>query len=137
LTAEYVLRESMRSSNGSRNANNESDLEHKRRSTLEILRQRKIFTDSEIGKILGDDTNIQTLLNIIQKEKEKNWMQNQPSSTIMKTPKSRPSIYDPWHHGYRSLSELIYELNMAWLIFLTMNPITGWFFHPFVFGWTQ
>jgi hypothetical protein len=44
------------------------DLEHKRQSFLEILKQRKIFIDSETGKLINDHTDIQTLFHIREKE---------------------------------------------------------------------
>lgn len=42
------------------------DLEHKRQSFLEILKQRKIFIDSETGKLINDHTDIQTVFHIIE-----------------------------------------------------------------------
>ena len=53
-----------------RNTDDNNNLENKRRLLLEIWRQRKILTDSEIGELINDDTDIRTLLKIIQREKE-------------------------------------------------------------------
>ena len=125
---------------------NDSDLEHKRQLLLEILRQRKIFTDSETGNLINDNTNIRTLLNIIQIEKEKDAMKTKKlSEASINTDKLVGMTilpyyaipYSLWHQGYCSARDLLCELTMTWLLLLAMNPFTGWFFHPFVFGWTQ
>ena len=125
--------------------NDDKDLEHKRQSLLEILRQRKIFTDLETGKLINDDTDIQALLNIIQKEKEKDMMKTKRSPETffdiyklaeMKTLPYYTTPYNLWYQGYCSARDLICEQTMTWLLLLAMNPLTGWFFHPFVFGWT-
>jgi hypothetical protein len=88
-------------------------------------------------------------LNVIQKEKEKVKEKVKKKKgvheTSRKTDNSVPkkvqpyitSAYNPWYPRYRSASELIYELIIAWLLFLSMNPVTGWFCYPIVFGWTQ
>ena len=125
---------------------NDSDLEHKRQLLLEILRQRKIFTDLETGILINDNTDIRTLLNIIQKEKEKDAMKTKKlSEASINTDKLVGMTilpyyaipYSLWHEGYCSARDLLCELTMTWLLLLAMNPFTGWFFHPFVFGWTQ
>lgn len=125
---------------------NDSDLEHKRQLLLEILRQRKIFTDSETGNLINDNTNIRTLLNIIQIEKEKDAMKTKKlSEASINTDKLVGMTilpyyaipYSLWHQGYCSARDLLCELTLTWLLLLAMNPFTGWFFHPFVFGWTQ
>jgi hypothetical protein len=74
-----ILQESVNTSNHI--TDNNKNIEHKRELLLEILRQREVFIDSETGKIIDDKTDIQTLLNVIQKQKEKvkekvNIMQN-------------------------------------------------------------
>ena len=45
--------------------------------------------------------------------------------------------YNLWYRGYCSARDLITELIMMWLLLLAINPLTAWFFHPFLFGWTQ
>ncbi|MFZ0557226.1 MAG: hypothetical protein WAM26_18240 [Nitrososphaeraceae archaeon] len=145
-----IQNESMKSSKGRYVNNdefkrNDSDLEHKRQLLLEILRQRKIFTDSETGNLINDNTNIRTRLNIIQIEKEKDAMKTKKlSEASINTDKLVGMTilpyyaipYSLWHQGYCSARDLS-ELTMTWLLLLAMNPFTGWFFHPFVFGWTQ
>ena len=124
----------------------DSDLEDKRQLLLEILRQRKIFTDLDTGNLINDNTDIRTLLNIIQKEKEKDAMKTKKlSEASINTDKLVGMTilpyyaipYSLWHEGYCSARDLLCELTMTWLLLLAMNPFTGWFFHPFVFGWTQ
>ena len=146
-----IQNESMKSSKGRYVNNdkfkrNDSDLEHKRQLLLEILRQRKIFTDLETGILINDNTDIRTLLNIIQKEKEKDAMKTKKlSEASINTDKLVGMAilpyyaipYSLWHEGYCSARDLLCELTMTWLLLLAMNPFTGWFFHPFVFGWTQ
>jgi hypothetical protein len=66
-------------SSDKRNTNNNNvshneDLEHKRQLFLEILKQRKIFINSETGKSINDDIDIQTPFHIIEKEREKDTM---------------------------------------------------------------
>ena len=147
-----IQNESMKSSKGRYVNNNDkfkskdSDLEHERQLLLEILRQRKIFTDSETGNLINDNTDIRTLLNIIQKEKEKDAIKTKelPEASIntdklvgLTTLPYYAIPYSLWHRGYCSARDLLCELTMTWLLLLAMNPFTGWFFHPFVFGWTQ
>ena len=90
---------------------NDSDLEHKRQLLLEILRQRKIFTDSETGNLINDNTNIRTRLNIIQIEKEKDAMKTKKlSEASINTDKLVGMTilpyyaipYSLWHQGYCS-----------------------------------
>jgi hypothetical protein len=132
-----ILQESVNTSNHI--TDNNKNIEHKRELLLEILRQREVFIDSETGKIIDDKTDIQTLLNVIQKQKEK-VRRKESTKHHAKPKKVQPyisSVYNPWYPRYRSASELIYELIIAWLLFLSMNPVTGWFYYPIVFGWTQ
>jgi hypothetical protein len=143
--------ESMKSSDNKNTDNNklshnDEDLKHKRRLLLEILKQRKVFTESETGKLINDDTDIRTLLNILQKEKGKDTMKTKelPEAFFhtdklagIKTMPYYTVPYNLWYLGYCSARDLICQLTMTWLLLLAMNPSTGWFFHPFVFGWTQ
>jgi len=55
----------------------------------------------------------------------------------MKTLQYYAIPYNLWYRGYCSARDLMCELTMTWLVLLAINPLTGWFFHPFVFGWTQ
>jgi len=45
--------------------------EHKRRLLLGILKERDIFFDLETKKIIDDKTSLETLLRILQNEKER------------------------------------------------------------------
>jgi hypothetical protein len=65
-----VIQDESLKSSDRRNTDSNNNLVHKRRLLLEILRQRKILTDSETGELINDDTDIRTLLKIIQREKE-------------------------------------------------------------------
>jgi hypothetical protein len=88
------------------------DLEHKRQSFLEILKQRKIFIDSETGKLINDHANIQTLFHIIEKEREKDMMKakalpeaflNPDKLAVMKMLQQYYAIpYNVWYRGYCS-----------------------------------
>ena len=127
-------------------SHNDEDLKHKRQLLLEILKQRKVFTDSETGKLINDDTDIRTLLNILQKEKGKDTMKTKelPEAFLttnklagMNTLQYYSIPYNLWYRGYCCARDLMCELTMTWLLLLAMNLLTGWFFHPFVFGWTQ
>ena len=152
---EAIQDESMKSSDKRNTDNNNNkvshishneDLEHKRQLLLDILMQRKIFTDSETGKLINDDTDIRTLLRIIQKEKEKDTMKTKelPEAFLttnklaeMNTLQYYSIPYNLWYRGYCSARDLMCEITMTWLLLLAMNPLTRWFFHPFVFGWLQ
>ena len=35
------------------------------------------------------------------------------------------------------LRSLAYDAAIAWLLFLALNPFTGWFWAPLVFYWSQ
>jgi hypothetical protein len=50
---------------------NENNNEHKGQLLFGILRQRGINFDSETGKIIDDKSSIETLLRVLQNEKEK------------------------------------------------------------------
>ena len=145
-----VIQDESLKSSDRRNTDSNNNLVHKRRLLLEILRQRKILTDSETGELINDDTDIRTLLKIILREKEE-----EKDKETVKT-KGLPEAsfntdrftgtsplmyytipYNLWYRGYCSARDLITELIMMWLLLLAINPLTAWFFHPFLFGWTQ
>ena len=133
-----------------RNTDDNNDLEDKRQLLLEILRQRKILTDSETGELVNDDTDIRTLLKIIQREKggekDKETVKTKElPEAFLNTDRftgTNPLMYytipyNLWYRGYSFARDQISELTMTWLLLLAINPLTGWFFHPFLFGWTQ
>ena len=134
--------------NNNNKVNPNEDLEKERKLLLRILRQRQLVTDSETGKLINDDTDTQTLLRIIQEEKEKEdrmKMKDLPEASIntdilpcMKEILQYYAIpHNLWHRSYCSIRDMTTELTMMWLLLLAINPLTGWFFHPFVFGWIQ
>ena len=133
--------------NDNNKVNSNENQEHQRRLLLTILRERQIVTDSKTGKLINDDTDTQTLLRIIQEEKEKDGIKTKdlPEASIntVKLPWMREILqyyaipYNLWHRSYCSVRDLTCELTMVWLLLLAMNPLTGWFFHPFLFGWIQ
>ena len=146
---EVIQYESLKPSDR-RNNDDDNNLENKRRLLLEILKQRKILTDSETGELINDDTNIRTLLKIIQREKEGE--KDRETVKIKELPEAffrtdrftgiNPLMYysipyNLWYRGYCSARDLISEQTMICLLLLAINPLTGWFFHPFLFGWTQ
>ena len=145
---EVIQYESLKPSDR-RNNDDDNNLENKRRLLLEILKQRKILTDSETGELINDDTNIRTL-KIIQREKEGE--KDKETVKIKELPEAffrtdrftgiNPLMYysipyNLWYRGYCSARDLISEQTMICLLLLAINPLTGWFFHPFLFGWTQ
>ena len=96
--------------------------------------------------MINEDTDLQTLLKIIQSEKDNGIIERKGVSetfpcvnklAVMKILPYYTSAYNLWYHNYCSARDLICELTMTWLLLLAMNPLTGWFYHPFVFGWTQ
>jgi hypothetical protein len=132
--------------NNNNKVHHKEDLEHKRQLFLEILKQRKIFIDSETGKLINADTDIQ-IFTYYRKEQEKDMMKakatnvallNPDRLVVMKMLQQYYTVpYNLWYRSYCSARDLLSELTMTWLLLLAINPITGWFFHPFVFGWTQ
>src|SRR4030095_7884938 len=113
---------------------------------FEVLRQRKILTDSKTGKVINEDTQLQTLVKIIQNEKYHDNIETKrvteafPSVNKLKTLRTFPyctSAYNLWYKNYCYARDLITEVIMTWLLLLAINPFTGWFYHPFLFGWTQ
>ena len=57
-----VIQDESLKSSDRRNTDSNNNLVHKRRLLLEILRQRKILTDSETGEMINDDTDIRELM---------------------------------------------------------------------------
>ena len=146
---EVIQYESLKSSDR-RNNDDDNNLENKRRLLLEILKQRKILTDSETGELINDNTDIRTLLKIIQREKEEEKDKEtvetrglpEASFNTDRFTGTNPLMYytipyNLWYRGYCSARDQITELTMMWLLLLAINPLTAWFFHPFLFGWTQ
>jgi len=90
--------------------------EHKRRLLLNILKERGIFIDLETKKIIDDKTSLETLLRILQNEKEKEKergiryieaLKHVDKSLKMET-RSYESVYDSW--------DIAYKIYTVWLL---------------------
>lgn len=116
---------SLQSTNIQSNNNNN---EHKRQLLLGILRQRGIFFDSQTGKIIDDKASIETLLRVLQKEKQKKKKQQQEVA-LPNTNKSSEIQIRPYEF-INDLLDVIYKSTVKWLLFLTLNSFTAWFWTP-------
>ena len=97
--------------------------EHTRQLLYEILTERDIKFNSETGEKIDESTDIETLLRVIQLEKEKKKKQNGISSS------NKPA--DLQVHKYNFVSEywrFINELDKLWFSYLALNPFTVWLF---------
>jgi len=98
--------------------------EHKRRLLLGILKERDIFFDLETKKIIDDKTSLETLLRILQNEKEleRGIKHLEALSHAYKSPQmetqSYESIYDSWH--------IAYKLYITWLVRFISNLSSWW-----------
>jgi hypothetical protein len=98
--------------------------EHKRRLLLGILKERDIFFDLETKKIIDDKTSLETLLRILQneKERERGIKHLEALNHVYKSPKmetqSYESIYDSWH--------IAYKLYTTWLVRFISNLCSWW-----------
>jgi hypothetical protein len=98
--------------------------EHKRRLLLVILKERDIFFDLETKKIIDDKTSLETLLRILQneKERERSIKHLEALNHVYKSPKmetqSYESIYDSWH--------IAYKLYITWLVRFISNLSSWW-----------
>ncbi len=88
--------------------------EHKRRLLLEIFKERGIIFDLETKKIIDDRTSLETLLRVLQIEKEREIKKKKYHETPCNIDKSSgmemhsyESVYDP---GY-----LVYRIYIMWL----------------------
>ncbi len=99
--------------------------EHKRQLLLDILKERGIFFDLETKKIIDHKTRLETLLRILQNEKERK-RETKHIETLnhaSKAPKiemrSYESVYDSWHIAYKIyiawLSRFISKLWFWWI----------------------
>jgi hypothetical protein len=111
---------------------------------FEVLRQRKILTDSKTGKVINEDTQLQTLLKIIQNEKYHDNIETKrvteafPSVNKLKTLRTFPyctSAYNLWYKSYCYARDLITEVIMTWLLLLAINPLRdGFIIHSYLVG---
>jgi hypothetical protein len=102
----------------------ENDIDHRehiRQLLYEILRERDIKFNSETVEKIDENSDLETLLRVIQLEKEKKKRQNEI-----------PSSYNPADlqvHTYNFVSEywrFINELNKLWFSYVASNPLTLW-----------
>lgn len=115
---------------------NKDDQEHTRKLLFEILRQRGVDIDSETGKKIDDNSDIETLLRIIQNEKRKKEKEHEISSdntTIIKSSEPESQI----QQQYEFINEfwrLVYQLNKLWLLSIALNPFNRWFWAALVYS---
>jgi hypothetical protein len=100
--------------------------EYKRRLLLDILKERGIFFDLETRKIIDDTTSLETLLRILQiekeKEKEGGIKHFEAPNHVDKSPKMEThpyeSVYDSWIIAYKIyimwLSRFMSKLYSCW-----------------------
>ena len=79
----------------------------------------------ETRKIIDDKSNVQTLLRVLQKEKEKKKQQKQ--EVLHNTNKSIIATQMYSKGLVSDLPSLIYGATISWLLFLVSNRFTGWF----------
>jgi hypothetical protein len=98
--------------------------EHKRRLLLGILKERGIFYDLETKKIIDDKTSLETLLKILQNEKEKERgikhleaLNHVGKSSTMET-HSYESVYDYW--------DIAYKIYTIWLSRFVSHLCSWW-----------
>lgn len=98
--------------------------EHKKRLLLDILKERGIFFDLETKKIIDDKTSLETLLRILQNEKERERGIKHLGSLnhVYKSPKmetdSYESVYDYW--------DIAYKIYTTWLSRFISNLCFWW-----------
>jgi hypothetical protein len=95
--------------------------EHTRQLLYEILRERGIKFDSITGEKIDESSDIETLLRVIQLEKEKKKRHNEISSS------SKPVELEV--HKYNFVGEywrFINELDKLWFSYLALNPFIVW-----------
>jgi hypothetical protein len=95
--------------------------EHTRQLLYEILIERDIKFNSETGEKIDENSDLETLLGVIQLEKEKKKRQNEISSS------NNPE--DLQVHKYNFVSEywrFINELDKLWFSYLALNPFIVW-----------
>ena len=85
--------------------------EHKRRLLLEILKERGIIFDLETKKIIDDRTSLETLLRVLQIEKEREIKKKKHHEAPCNTDKSSGMEM----HSYESVYDsgyLVYRINL-------------------------
>lgn len=99
--------------------------EHTRRILYGILKERGVNVNSITGEKIDEESDIDTLLQVIQIEKVKNKKQNEISQVTSST--NKPA--DTWSQKYDFIGEfwgLTYELYKSWLLCLVLKPFATW-----------
>src|SRR5215211_3823277 len=84
-----------------------NDSEHTRQLLYEILKQRGIYFDSTTGEKIDEKSDIETLLRVIQNEKEK--ISPAKSSPSSEPENSNVQKYD-FSNGFWKLIDRLYKL---------------------------
>ena len=99
--------------------------ECQRRLLLDILKERGIVFDLETNKMIDDGTRLETLLRVLQNEKEREIKKKKYHESSRHTDKSSgmemhsyESVYDSWY--------IVYKLYIMWLSRLTSNLCLWW-----------
>lgn len=94
--------------------------EHTRRLLYEVLKERGIKSNSVTGEKIDEKSDIDTLLQVIQIEKEKNREQVKLASN--KSAEMLPQKCDP----ISGFWWLTYEFYKVWFSCLVLKPFTTW-----------
>jgi hypothetical protein len=94
--------------------NIQDNSEHKKRLLLDILKERGIFVDLETKKIIDDKTSLETILRVLQSEKEREIKNKKYHKAPRHTDKSSgmeknsyESVQDSWYLVYRLYAVVI------------------------------
>ena len=94
--------------------------EHTRRLLYEVLKERGIKSNSVTGEKIDEKSDIDTLLQVIQIEKEKN--KEQVKSASNKSADMLPQKCDP----ISGIWWVTYEFYKFWFACLVLKPFTTW-----------
>jgi hypothetical protein len=92
--------------------------EHTRRLLYEVLKERGIKSNSVTGEKIDEKSDIDTLLQVIQIEKEKKEQISQAKSASNKSAQKCDPISGFWW--------LNYEFYKFWFSCLVLKPLTTW-----------
>jgi hypothetical protein len=99
--------------------------EHKRRLLLEIFKERGIIFDLETKKMIDNRTSLETLLRVLQIEKEREIKKKKYHEAPCNTDKSSGMEM----HSYESVYDsgyLVYRIYIMWLSRLISNLYLWW-----------
>ena len=98
--------------------------EHTRRLLYEVLKERGIKSNSVTGEKIDEKSDIDTLLQVIQIEKEKN--KEQVKSASNKSADMLPQKCDP----ISGIWWVTYEFYKFWFACLVLKPFSTWLGFP-------